>query len=57
MKTENQKQAVANELWLNYFNSYLYDHGIITEAERNKMKNLITSRCHAQNAKKIPSLD
>ena len=55
MNTANIKQAVANELWLSYFNSYLYERGVITEAERNKMKNLIHSKCHAQNTKKIPS--
>ena len=55
LKTENQKQAVANEIWLNYFNSYLYDRGIITESERNKMKTLITSKCHAHRLKILSS--
>ncbi len=35
-----QKQ-VESELWLNYFNSYLFDKGVITERERNKMTALI----------------
>jgi hypothetical protein len=39
------KKAVASEIWLNYFNNYLYKNGIITEIERNKMKNLIASKC------------
>ena len=51
----NIKQATANELWLNYFNSYLYERGIITETERNKMKNLIHLKCHASRSKEILS--
>jgi len=41
------KKNIANQIWLNYYNSYLYDRGIITETERNKMKNLISTNCHA----------
>ena len=33
----------AEEIWLQYFNNYLYDRGIITEAEKIKMQNLIYS--------------
>ena len=45
------KQAAANEIWLNYFNQYLFEKNIITESERNKMKNLIALKCRVQNKK------
>ena len=37
----NTKKIIATEIWLNYFNQYLFEKNIITEAERNKMKNII----------------
>ena len=44
-------QNMYNEIWLNYFNDVLYDKGIITEAERNKMKHLIHNKCNNITAK------
>jgi len=44
MEVKN-KQSVCDEIWLNYFNDVLYDKGIITETQRNKMKHLIHNRC------------
>lgn len=41
------KKIMIDLIWLNYYNGYLYDKGIITENERNKMKNMITSNYHA----------
>lgn len=41
---EQKKKAVAERIWLNYYNQYLYEHGFITELERNRMKNLIECR-------------
>lgn len=29
------------QIWLNFFNTYLYEQGLITEVERNKMANKI----------------
>ena len=44
-KSEAQlKREVAEKLWLNYFNHALYAQGVITETERNRMQNLISSR-------------
>ena len=40
MASEESKKAeiaLAEEIWLTYFNNYLYDHGVITETERNRM--------------------
>ncbi len=36
----------AKEIWLNYFNNILFEKGVITEVERNKMAALIRKKCH-----------
>jgi hypothetical protein len=41
---EQLKKEFAEQSWLTFFNQMLYMQGIITEAERNKMQNLINSR-------------
>jgi len=48
MNTDN----LSKSIWLNYFNNVLFEKGIITETERNKMRNLIcTQNHHAQQIK------
>ena len=42
--SENEKQSVIEKLWLIYFNDTLYDKGLITETERNRMANKIHTR-------------
>ena len=42
------KQMVGEELWMNYFNDYLFQHQVISETERNKMRNLIGQRMHTK---------
>ncbi len=44
LSTEDQKQSVVEQLWLHYFNRTLYEKGLITETERNKMTSKINSR-------------
>ena len=44
LSNEQQKRALAQKLWLAYFNSYLYENGMITEPQRNHMINKIDSR-------------
>jgi hypothetical protein len=44
---KNQEQLAAEEIWLNYFNDYLFEKQLISETERNKMKNLIGRRAAA----------
>jgi len=39
-----EKQSLSERLWLAYFNSYLYENGLITESERNKIITKIDSR-------------
>ena len=41
---EWQKKYMAEQLWLGYFNQTLYEKGLITESERNRMSNRIASR-------------
>ena len=41
---EQQKKELAELMWLNYFNQTLYEKGLISENERNKMKNNISRR-------------
>jgi len=43
---KDQKQLVAEEIWLNYFNEYLFQKQKISESQRNKMKNLISRRTY-----------
>ena len=35
---------VVEDIWLFYFNDYLYRNGKITEQERNRMVSMIVSR-------------
>jgi hypothetical protein len=39
-----EKQQVADNIWLNYFNDELHKRGIISTHERNKMAVKINSR-------------
>ena len=34
---DQRKAEITEQLWLAYFNSYLYEKGMLTESERNKM--------------------
>ena len=45
MNNQNKRALMAEEIWLNYFNNTLFENQIITEEERNRMKNQITLRC------------
>lgn len=44
LSAEQQKKLMAQEMWLNYFNQSLFMRGVITEAERNRIANMIASR-------------
>lgn len=39
----------TKEIWLTYFNNLLFEKGIITEDERNKMSCQISNHCHKTN--------
>lgn len=59
MKKSNSKQAIAESTWLNYFNQILYEQGIITESQRNKLSLKIDNRPpsakHDRNTQKASS--
>lgn len=44
MSNKTEKAAKCEKLWLLYFNQYLYERGVITEDERNRMKLQIERR-------------
>lgn len=39
---QQQKKCLAEQLWLYYFNSTLYEKRLITEAQRNRINNMIS---------------
>ena len=41
---EPQKVFLVEQMWLSFFNNYLYEKGIITEVERNHMVMKIENR-------------
>jgi hypothetical protein len=44
MSMAQQKIYIAEQIWLHYYNDYLFGKGIITEETRNKLKFKIDSR-------------
>lgn len=51
MTNEQNRIAMTEKLWLNYFNQTLYEKGYITETQRNRLKNMIESRKPSANIK------
>lgn len=41
---DNSEKRIAEDIWLNYFNRYLFENGTITEKEYKKMTEKITTR-------------
>ncbi|MDR1631249.1 MAG: hypothetical protein LBS36_13710 [Oscillospiraceae bacterium] len=41
------EEQMARSIWLNYYNNYLFEHGAITEDERNKMAIKIYNKCNS----------
>lgn len=41
---QQQKKCLAEQLWLYYFNTTLYEKGLITETQRNRISNMIGMR-------------
>lgn len=42
--TEQEKKSLSEKLWLAYFNQYLHEQNLITEAQRNRLASQIESR-------------
>ncbi len=44
-KSDNEKaRLLAESIWLNYFNRYLFEHGTISEKEFGRMSEKIAQR-------------
>ena len=41
---EERERLLSEDLWLNYFNQYLFENGTITEKEYKKMVEKIANR-------------
>ena len=41
---ENSEKRLSEDIWLNYFNRYLFEHGTISEKEYKKMTEKIVMR-------------
>ena len=39
---QKKKKDLAELMWLNYFNQTLYEKGLISETDRNRIKNNIS---------------
>lgn len=44
LSAEQQKRSFAEKMWLSYFNQYLFENNMLSEAERNRMISKIESR-------------
>lgn len=50
---EEREKHVAEDIWLNYFNRYLFEHGTISEKEYKKMTEKIAMRKERRNTGNI----
>ena len=48
---QERKRSVAEQLWLHYYNQKLYDRGVITAEERDRMTNRINARGRSDGAR------
>ena len=53
LTNEEREKRMAEDIWLNYFNRYLFEHGTISEKEYKKMTELIAFR----KSKRSPQRD
>ena len=53
LSNDELEKRMAEDIWLNYFNRYLFEHGTISEKEYKKMTELIAIR----KAKRSPERD
>lgn len=43
------ENKIIKEMWLTHFNNILFERGLITEKEKNKMSSLIYQECNKNN--------
>ena len=53
LTNEEREKRMAEDIWLNYFNRYLFEHGTISETEYKKLTELIAIR----KSKRSPERD
>ena len=53
---ESQKRMIAEQIWLKYYNQVLFEKGMITEEEHNRMINRINARNGMIGLKGNPSI-
>ena len=53
VSTESAKKALAEEIWLNYFNKYLLEQGAISETAYRRMQSLIRQRAYKAKQQSI----
>ncbi len=53
LTNEEREKRMAEDIWLNYFNRYLFEQGTISEKEYKKMTELIAIR----KSKRSPERD
>lgn len=41
---KEQKRSIAEQIWLQYYNQVLFERGMITEEEHNRMANRVNAR-------------
>jgi len=46
MDNRQKKRIMAEEIWLNYYNRYLFEKHYISEEDRNRMQHRITCHCN-----------
>ena len=51
MDNQQKRNIMAEEIWLNYYNNYLYEHQVITEKEHTRMCNEIAIHCDRKRKK------
>lgn len=44
LSDEQQRQAVVEKMWLNYYNNTLLEKGLITQQQHRKMQTIISAR-------------
>ena len=52
LSSEEREKALAEDIWLNYFNRYLFEHGTISEREYKKMTEMIAARKDKKSCEK-----
>ena len=50
---KDQKRTIAEQIWLQYYNQVLFERGVITEEERNRMANRINARNNMAGSRQI----